>query len=327
MKKIDISVIIPLRNEEKNIWPLYKTIKETLLPLQKSYEIIFIDDGSTDNSFKVLKKIFDENTDNSTIISFRGKYGKSAALACGFKKACGDIIFTMDADLQDDTQYIKPMLTKLSEGYDLVCGWRAKRKDPLLKVFLSRIFNITISFASGIKIHDFNCGFKAYKKEVTKELRLYGDLHRYIPVLVHWKNFKVTELKIAHHPRKFGKTKYGKERIIGGFLDFLTVMFLTKYYEKPSRFFGASGIVLSGSGFLILTYLIVGHVLCLLRGIKELEIRERPLLTMSVLLILIGFQMFSIGLIAEMINVSQKNRNNEEVYEIRTIFSAEEKTS
>lgn len=308
MEKVDISIIVPVYNEKDSIAPLYESIKKTILPLGKTYEVIFIDDGSSDNSLEVLEELYLQNKHNIKVVSFRGNHGKSAALSCGMKEAQGDVIITMDADMQNDPRDIPNMLSKLNEGYGLVSGWRRERKDPFSKIFFSKIFNIVTSMVSGIKMHDFNCGLKAYKKEAAKDLKIYGDLHRYLPVLLHSKNYRVGEIEVTHHAREHGKTKYGTERIMGGFLDLLTVVLFTRYSEKPSRFFGGAGIFISSSGFFVLAYLIIGHFIYLLNGNKEFEIRERPLFTIAVLSILVGFQLLSTGLIAEMINMGAKGK-------------------
>ncbi len=228
------------------------------------------------------------------IIQFRENFGKAAALSAGFAQARGKIIITMDADLQDDPREIPNFIHKLEESYDLVCGWRSKRQDPFSKILPSRLFNYLTSTLTGVKLHDFNCGFKCYRKEVVKNLSLYGELHRYVPALAHWQGFKITEIKVKHHPRAHGKSKYGASRLFSGLTDLLTVMFLTKYMKKPLHLFGGVGFLLFSAGLMINVYLAILWFLG--QGIGN-----RPLLLLGVLLMLVGFQIVSTGLIGEMI--------------------------
>lgn len=320
--KTEISVIIPLLNEEGNLAELSESVKSTMVKLNKSYEIIFIDDGSTDRSPEVLKEIFDKNKKHVTVISFRGNYGKSAALSCGFKHAKGDIVITMDADLQDGPENIGNLLSKLNEGYDLVTGWRKKRNDPALKVALSRIYNACISKLSGITLHDFNCGLKAMRGQTAKEIVVYGELHRYIPILARWRNFKVTEIPVEHHRRKSGVSKYKNTKILAGFLDILTVMLITKYSQKPSRVFGSIGFFLSLMGVIILIYIAVGHFYFMYSGDRHFMIRERPIFTLSIFSLIMGMQFLSIGLIAEMINISRKHGAAAEEFSVKSILKS-----
>ena len=275
------------------------------------YDIIFVDDGSTDNSLEILNKISEKNR-HIKIIKLRKNFGKSIALDEGFKLAQGEIIFTMDADLQDDPKEISRFMSKLTDGYDLVVGWKQQRKDSFLsKKLPSKLFNHMINIASGLKIHDHNCGFKAFRKDLVKRLSLYGDLHRYIPALAHSMGFKVTEIRVEHHTRSYGKSKYGIKRFYHGFFDFMTIIFLTKYLKRPMHLFGWFGILFSLSGFVICSYLTV------LWFLGE-EIGGRPLLILGVLLILVGIQFVSTGLVAEMITHGSQKKVKEDIVETIT---------
>jgi len=291
---MDISLVIPLKNEEKSLEILYQEILKAIKPLKKSFEIIFIDDGSTDNSAEVIRKISKKDK-AVTLIQFRGNFGKSEALAAGFKKAKGNIIITLDADLQDDPAEIPKILEKINQGYDLVVGWKKKRKDPPSKVLPSRIWNFMTATLSGVKLHDFNCGFKAYKAEVAKGLVLYGELYRLIPILAAEKKFKITEIPVHHRARKFGKSKFGWERFMKGFLDMITVVFLTKFIRRPAHFFGSVGVGLFSVGF------VIGLYITYLRLTTGSIQNRHPLLLLGILLMVIGIQLFSTGLLAEMI--------------------------
>lgn len=307
----ELSVVIPVYNEGENLNSLYNQLKSVLESLGKTYEIILVDDGSTDSSFSILKKLHGQDH-NVKVIQLRRNFGKAAALSAGFTSAQGKIIITMDADLQDDPRGIPNFIKKLNEGYDLVSGWRFKRQDPVSRTFPSRLFNSLTAALTGVKVHDFNCGFKAYRKELIESLDLYGELHRYIPALAHWKGFKVGETKVEHHPRAHGKSKYGVERLFRGLTDLFTVMYLTKYMKKPLHLFGAMGVLLLVIGFIINAYLAI------LKFILRQPIGGRPLLLLGVLLMLIGFQIISTGLIGEMI-VSTRHKG-EKGYAVRKIL-------
>lgn len=305
MENIDLSFIIPAKNEEESVEKLYLELLKALKKLGKSYEIIFVDDGSTDGTFEVLKKI--HNKDKSVkVIKLRGWFGKSVALQAGFSQAKGKIIFTLDADLQDDPSQIPNFLSKLAEGYDLVSGWKKIRHDPLSKTLPSKIGNWTTRFMTGIKIHDLNCGFKAYRREVVESLNLYGELYKYIPVLAEKQNFRVTEIVVPHKARKYGKSKFGWQRNIKGFLDMLTVVFLTGYLKRPAHFFGTFGLISFFIGFGI------GLYITFLRFTTGSIQYRQPLLFLGVLLIIIGIQLVTTGLLAEMIVSFNQNRNPED---------------
>ena len=251
-----------------------------------------MDDGSTDESVqRLLKKKKDHP--EIKIIRLRKNFGKSIALSEGFKRAQGTIVITMDADLQDDPAEIPNLLKKLEEGYDLVSGWKKKRHDPITKTVPSKLFNFTTRFLTGIKIHDFNCGLKAYRNEVIKAIPVYGELHRYLPVLAHWQGFNVGEIAVKHHPRQFGKTKFGAKRFFSGFFDLLSVLFITRYRQKPMHLFGMFGLVNIFIGFVILLYLTI-------LWFQGIGIGHRPLLFLGILLMIVGVQSFSLGLIGDM---------------------------
>jgi len=249
-QQLYLSIIIPLLNEEESIPELVQQIVGTLAENNiRDYEIIFIDDGSTDNSFNVIKEQR-QNNSNIHCIRFRRNYGKSAALSVGFEQARGKYVITMDADLQDDPKEIPNLIAKINMGYDLVSGWKKKRYDPISKTIPSKFFNYVTSKTTGVRLHDFNCGLKAYRRAVIKTVLVYGEMHRYIPALAHLDGFKVTEIPVQHHPRKYGKTKFGLSRFIYGFLDLLTVLVTVKYMKRPLHFFGSLGVILTLIGFI-----------------------------------------------------------------------------
>lgn len=296
---MDISIVIPLLNEEESLQELVERIVGQLAALKKEYEILFIDDGSTDSSFDVMLKL-KEKYPSIRILQFRKNFGKSAALSEGFKRANGEFVITMDADLQDDPAEIPNLIAKLEQGYDLVSGWKKVRHDPIGKTVPSKLFNFTTRKLTGIKIHDFNCGLKAYRKEVIKAIPVYGELHRYLPVLAHWQGFKVGEIVVQHHARKFGVSKFGIRRFFSGFFDLMTVLFITRYRQKPLHLFGFLGLVSSVIGFGILAYLSI-------LWFQGYGIGHRPLLFLGVLLVIVGSQSFSLGLIGEMITNTRDN--------------------
>ena len=296
--KAAISVVIPLYNEEKSLAELHNRIILSLQSLSSNYELIFVDDGSTDNSFSVIRDLH-KRDERVKAIRFRKNFGKASALSAGFKEAEGITIITIDADLQDLPEEIPILIKKMDEGYDLVSGWKFKRKDPLLRRIASRLFNLVTSFYTGVKIHDFNCGLKCYRREVIEELDLYGELHRYIPAIANWKGFKVGEAKINHQPRIHGKSKFGSERYLRGFFDLLTIIMLTKYPEKPLHFFGLLGTILSLAGLAINAYM------ALLR-LSGKWISNRPLLLLGILLLILGIQFIFFGLMGELIVFSSQ---------------------
>ena len=289
--QINISIVIPVFNEESSLKELYTQLSEALI-IYESYEIIFVDDGSYDNSFNILKEI--ANIDiRVSIIQLNKNYGKADALSAGFDKANGDVIVTLDSDLQDDPFEIPHLIEKLQEGWDLVSGWKKNRKDPLNKKIPSKIFNFITRLFTGVNIHDFNCGFKAYKSKVANTLDIYGGLYRYIPAIVGQKGFSVTEIPVNHRSRKYGKSKYGGKRIFHGFFDFFTMLFTSKYFNRPLHFFGSIGLIILLIGLIINVYLTIGWY-------KGIWIDNRPVFFLGILLIIIGIQFFSIGLLGEL---------------------------
>ena len=288
-----ISIVIPLFNEHESILDLYSEICNAISSYN-DWEIIFIDDGSSDGS---AEKIIDIASKDSKVklISFYRNFGKSAALSEGFKHANGDIIITMDADLQDDPAEIPNFVNKISEGSDLVSGWKKVRHDPWTKTFPSKIFNFVTRLLTGVKIHDFNCGLKAYRSSVVKSIEIFGGRHRYVPALAGQKNFSVSEIIVNHRPRKYGTTKYGGSRLLDGFLDLLTILFLNKYTQHPLHFFGMIGLTTFTAG--ILTELVVFYYKFWL---GEPFAKHVALLLLGLILLFIGIQFFSIGLLGEM---------------------------
>lgn len=293
MKKIQISVVIPLFNEKESLVQLTREVMEILEKIPKTFEIIFVDDGSTDESFRELEKIKRSARVAITIIRFRKNEGKSAALEAGFKQASGDIVVTLDADLQDDPQEIKKLLLELDKGYDLVVGWRKNRKDRQNKIRLSRVFNCVVAKINHIPLHDMNCGLKVMKKEVAKEINLYGELHRFIPVLAVSQGFKVSEVEVAHHERKFGRSKYNNARLMHAFFDLITTYFLISFKNRPLQIFGPVGAIFIALGLIVLIYLSGLHFF-------GATIGRRPLLFLGILFLLFGVQIFSTGLLAEL---------------------------
>lgn len=294
---VDISVVIPLYNEEQTLAELSEKIAAAID--NYSFEIIFVDDGSTDSSWDVIT---DLNQKSSRVrgIRFRRNYGKSDALQIGFEEAEGKYVVTMDADLQDDPQEIPALIEMLKNDYDLVSGWKKKRHDPITKTIPSRFFNAVTRFTTGIRLHDFNCGLKAYRKEVIDSIYLYGEMHRYVPLLAKWKGFdRIGEKVVKHHPRKYGKTKFGISRFLNGFLDLLTLLFVNRYMRQPMHFFGSMGVL-----FLIVGVGISGW-LAYLKIFLDQPLSNRPLLFLGILLILLGVQFFSIGFLGEIYNQGQ----------------------
>ncbi len=290
-----VSVVVPAYNEEESLIPLSFELRNVFNELKQfEFEVIIIDDGSTDNTVKVLNEIRREDN-RFKFISFQKNYGKSAALSVGFKHASGDVIITLDADLQDNPHEIPNLIRKIEEGYDLVSGWKKVRFDPFTKKYSSRLFNFVTSLLTGIKIHDFNCGLKIYRREVAQSIKVYGEMHRYLPVLAHWHGFKVGEIVVRHHPRRYGKTKFGASRFLKGFLDLITVLFTTRYLRRPLHLFGTIGFVLFLIGFIIDAYLTIEW------AFFGEYLTNRPMLWLGILLIILGMQTIAIGLIGEMI--------------------------
>lgn len=301
--KPKISFIIPAKDEEGSLPTLYREIVSSAVKLGEPFEIIFVDDGSCDKTFEILTGLHN-NDYRVKVLKHRGNFGKSIALQTGFESAQGEIIITLDADLQDNPQEIPKFIIKIREGYDLVSGWKKKRYDPISKTIPSKIGNGLTRILTGIKIHDLNCGFKAYRKEVTDNLHLYGELYKYIPVLAAKQNFRVTEIIVEHRKRKYGKSKFGWKRNIKGFLDLLTVIFLTGYLSRPGHFFGTFGFISFFFGF------VIGLYITYLRIATGSIQNRHPLLYLGMLLMIIGVQLVTTGLLAEMfVSFNQKKQN------------------
>jgi glycosyltransferase involved in cell wall biosynthesis len=298
-----ISVVVPVHDEERSVALLYDELTSALEPVGVPWEAIFVDDGSADGTFAALTRLHNA-AQNVRVVRLRRNFGKAAALVSGFDQARGEIVVTIDGDLQDDPAEIPRLLAKLDEGFDLVSGWKTRRQDPLSRRLLSKVFNRVTSAFSGVRLHDMNCGLKAYRAEVVHGLRLYGELHRFIPVLAHYRGFRIAELAVNHRPREHGRSRYGVERYLRGFLDLLTVSFIGRYRHRPLHLFGGLGLILGLIGSAVLVYLTV---------IKALghAIGQRPLLMLGVLLVVIGMQFFSLGLISEMITSHHEERAQE----------------
>lgn len=304
---MDLSIIIPAYNEHESIPELLEGISGAVNPLKLTYEIIVIDDGSSDTTLDVLKSL-KEKYPRLKVLSFRKNYGKSPALSEGFKIAQGKRVITMDADLQDDPAEIPNLLVKLEEGFDMVSGWKKNRRDPLSKVIPSRIFNFVVAKLSGIPIHDFNCGLKAYRREVVKSIQVYGELHRFIPILVRWQGFRVGEIPVLHHCRRYGRTKFGVARFFNGFFDLLTVLFLTRFKSTPLHIFGFLGLISFFIGLCVEFYL-TWH------WFAGYGIGQRPLFFLGILLIIVGVQFIGFGLLAEMISAGLAENVNYSIKE------------
>src|SRR5579864_420325 len=278
---IAISVVVPVMNEEQNVRPLYEKLSAQLNALGQNYEVIFVDDGSTDKTFAELKTLHANNPGIVRVIRFRRNFGKTPALVAGFSRCCGEIVFTMDGDLQDDPQEIPRFLEKLDEGYDLVSGWKYPRLDPISKTFPSRVFNGLVSTMTGVHLHDINNGFKAYRREVIEDnqLKLYGEFHRFVPVMAHWRGFSVTEIKVQHHPRRFGVSKFGAKRFARGLIDLMNVLFLTTFLRMPLRLFGPMGFWTFLAGVLVDIYVVITSYF-----VTHEPIHNRPLLFVGNLL-------------------------------------------
>lgn len=307
-----ISFVIPVFNEEESLMNFHKELIKIMPNLDKEHEIIFIDDGSTDKSLGILKDL--KNKDASVrIFSFRKNQGKAEALTLGFNKAKGDYVVTLDADLQDRPSEVTKLIGKLKkENFDLACGWRKNRKDPLRKVISSKFFNSLASFFWGLKLHDYNCGLKAYIKDAAKSLRLYGGMHRFIPLLIHEQGFKVCEMPVNHDERRYGKSKYGFSKLWNDLPDIFTMLFLTRYSKRPLHFFGPIGFIFLTIGGVILAYLFVIKIMG--QGIGD-----RPLLFLGMLLVLGGFQVLFTGFLADIII----NTSNKEAKDFPIKYSSE----
>jgi dolichol-phosphate mannosyltransferase len=306
-----ISVVAPAFDEERSVALLFEELQAALDPLDAPWEVVFVDDGSTDGTFAALTRLHDAN-ENVRVVRLRRNFGKSAALAAGFEQVRGDVVVTIDADLQDDPAEIPRLLAKLDEGFDLVSGWKSRRRDPWTRRVLSRVFNRLASAVSGLTLHDVNCGLKAYRAEVVHDLRIYGELHRFLPVLAHERGYRVAELPVNHRPRNHGRSRYGLERYLRGFLDLLTVSLVGRYRHRPLHLFGGIGLALGAIGTVVLAYLTV------LKVAGE-AIGHRPLLILGVLLVVVGLQLFSLGLLGEMIRSLHEERAGQRERERRHV--------
>ncbi len=314
MSEVDVSVVVPVYNEEESIPEMYRQLTDVLSKLGRSYEILVIDDGSRDRSFELLKALHEQDP-HLRVIRFRRNFGQTAAFAAGFEHARGSVIVTIDADLQNDPQDIPRLLEKIDEGYDIVSGWRIKRKDPFFSRKLpSMIANRLISEATSVRLHDYGCSLKAYRSEVAKNVQLYGEMHRFIPAVASWMGTRTAEIPVNHRPRQFGKSKYGISRTVRVFLDMLTVRFLLSYATRPLHVFGSIGLVTAGLGFLIGLYLAV------LKVFLGQSIGSRPLLMLAVLLIVIGVQMVTMGLLGEMVTRVYHEAQGKRIYVIREML-------
>jgi glycosyltransferase involved in cell wall biosynthesis len=305
------SLVVPVYNEVGSLPTLYERISASMDRIGSPYEMIFVDDGSTDGSSAVMRKLH-ECDPRVRVIQFRRNFGKSPALLAGFQMARGDIIFTMDADLQDDPDEIPLFIDQIEAGYDLVSGWKHPRLDPPSKTVPSYFFNRMVGLTTGVKLHDMNCGFKAYRRELIEELKLYGELHRFIPVMAAQRGFRVTEVPVRHHPRTYGKSKFGARRFLRGFLDLLTVLFLTTYIRTPLRLFGPLGFATFFAGFAIDLWVVLNRL------VNNDPIHNHPILYLGIVLMIIGVQFVLTGLQSEMIR--HFNFSPREEYSVRQVL-------
>ena len=314
---MDVSIVIPVYNEEENVQLLYDNLNKTLSKLGKSYEIIFVDDGSTDRTMEKLEGIVSADT-SVRAIELRRNFGQTAAFSAGFDHAEGDVIITMDGDNQNDPEDI-PMMLEVAEDFDLVSGWRKNRKDGFfLRKVPSRIANWLISRVTGVSLHDYGCSLKAYRKDVIRHIKLYGEMHRFIPAVASWYGISVTEVPVRHHPRTLGTSKYGISRTIRVVLDLITVKFLQSFSTKPIQFFGPAGLVSGGGGFFILLYL------SSIKIFTGASIGGRPLLILGVLLIIVGVQVIGMGLIAEMLVRVYHEGQKKPIYYVKKILGGKD---
>ena len=315
---MDISVVIPLYNEEESLPELTAWIKRVMDANNFTYEIVMVDDGSKDSSWKVIKNLKKVN-ENVIGIRFRRNYGKSAALNVGFAAAEGDVVITMDADLQDSPDEIPELYDRImNQDADLVSGWKKKRYDPLTKTIPTKLFNSATRSMSGIdNLHDFNCGLKAYKKDVVKSIEVYGEMHRYIPVLAKWAGFSnIQEQVVQHYPRKYGTTKFGPGRFVKGFLDLMSIFFVGKFAKRPMHFFGPLGVISFLLGFFITIWLICEKLMSIASGTVYRNVTDQPLFFLALVAIIIGSQLFLTGFVAELVSRNGSDRNKYHVDEV-----------
>ena len=314
MNAMDLSVVVPVYNEEENLEPLIHEIRSVLDPLGKRYELILVDDGSTDGTYGVLSRLH-EAEPRLKVLRFKRNFGQTAAVAAGLAYAQGEVIVAMDGDGQNDPKDIPALLEKLEEGFDLVSGWRSPRRDPFWSRRLpSRIANGLISWMTQVKLHDYGCTLKAIRREVAKDLKLYGEMHRFIPAIAFERGARIAEIKVHHRPRRWGRSKYGIARTFRVILDLLTVKFLLSYATRPLHIFGLVGLISGALGFLIAVYLTIGKIF------YQLDIGGRPLLLLAVLLIVIGFQFVTMGLLGEMLARTYHESQDKPIYVIKEIL-------
>ena len=316
---LDASIIIPLFNEEESLPELLQRIGKVMAEMNLSYEVLMVDDGSTDSSWSVIQKLAAENS-HIRGLSFRRNYGKSAALYCGFARAEGNVVFTMDADLQDRPEELPEMYRMIvEEGYDVVSGWKQHRQDnPLTKNLPSKLYNATARMITGIHLHDMNCGLKAYRNEVVKNIEVYGEMHRYIPYLAKNAGFaKIGEKPIQHEKRKYGKSKFGINRFVNGFLDLLSLWFLSTFGKKPMHFFGFSGLLMFLIGFIMTIWVIIAKLVHQANGLKFRAVTDQPLFYLALVAVILGVMLFLAGFICELISRSSSDRNH---YNIKSEF-------
>lgn len=313
---MELSIVVPVYNEEKNLPLLYEATIDAMKGYQKSWEIVFVDDGSRDGSLKVLEELADSDSDRVRVVELRRNFGQTAAIAAGIDHAQGSIIVMLDADMQNDPIDIPMMLEKIDEGYDVVSGWRKDRKDTFINRTLpSRIANGLISLVTGVHLHDYGCTLKAYRREVITGFRLYGEMHRFIPVYANRFGAKIIEVPVHHHPRKYGKTKYGLERTIKVLLDLFTVKFLISYSSKPIYLFGGAGFAMMGVSALVLLFLFIRRVWFLV------SVTQSPLFLISAIAGLMGFQSMLMGLIAELLIRTYHESQGKPIYNVRKVIS------
>ncbi len=317
----NLSFVLPVYNERDSLRTLHQQIAGTMAGRPETFEMVFVDDGSSDGSIEVLTALHREDP-RVKVVQFRRNFGKSAAYSAGFEHAHGEFIITMDTDLQDDPAEIPLFLDKLAEGYDVVSGWKHEGKGAIEKRLPSRFFNGVVRRATGINLHDFNCPFKAYRREVVQEIHIYGELHRFIPVLAHSRGFTIVEIKIKNLPRQFGHSKFGLKRYLRGMLDLMTVLFITRFAQRPMHLLGLAGLVTSALGSAVLLFFIGADILHRLSVLPDPQwnIHDRPALSLSILLMLIGVQFLTIGLLGELLERKNRSRISETPYSVKRVL-------
>src|SRR5215216_3255345 len=312
---MNLSLVIPVYNEEENLPLVYDALHQALDPLKNTWEAIFVDDGSRDGSFDVLRSLVEQDPEHIRVLSFRRNFGQTAAIAAGLDHACGDIIVLLDADMQNDPADIPMLIAKLDEGYDLVSGWRRDRKDNrLTRTLPSNLANGLISWVTGVHLHDYGCTLKAYKRDALEGFRLYGEMHRFIPVFAHSVGAKITEVPVRHHARQFGEANYGLDRTLKVILDLFTVKFLLDYSHKPMRLFGGAGMILITSSGILLFYLLLRRIL------ENTPVLGSPLFQLGVMFFILGFQSILMGLIAELLARTYHESQSKRTYTVRTVL-------